>query len=596
MDNNKMDRYLGRTLDNRYEVQKVLGKGGMAVVYKAYDHLLHRAVAMKILRDDMAADAEFRSRFQAEAQAVAMLSHPNIVSVYDVSRQPDVDYIVMELIEGITLKQYMKSKGQLDCKESVHFAVQVARALSHAHSKGIVHRDIKPQNIMINMDGSSKVADFGIAYLESTQAAETGGTAIGSVHYISPEQARGQQTDARSDLYSLGVVMYEMLTGQLPYTGTTAKSIALQHVSSTPIPPRDLDASIPPELEEITLRAMEADRHLRYQTADEMLADLEKYRLSQVQSAALDEEAEKALVPKDVEPIGRSGELSRESYARRRRRANKVSLLSGLFLVIVAILGVFSFLWNYWLADIFADPVRLTVPKFVGDHYEDIINNEEFKDIYRFTIEQIIDPDTQEGIIVSQSPEAGKSVMQSASLVPIQLTVSMGMQMVKMPNVVNSIYSDAVAELQKYGFEIIPEFKTSSQVTKDYVISTNPEAGEELPAGSRVYVTVSEGAVTGKTKMPNLLGLTESQAVQRLESNRLVLGSVSTVPHAMPAGTVVWQSVDEGVEVEEHTKIFLQISSGPSSSGTANTPSTPDTSDAPEGQPGEGGEAEGAGD
>ena len=192
MDNNKMDRYLGRTLDNRYEIQKVLGKGGMAVVYKAHDHLLGRAVAMKILRDDMAADAEFRSRFQAEAQAVAMLSHPNIVSVYDVSRQPDVDYIVMELIEGITLKQYMKSKGQLDFKECVHFAVQVARALSHAHSKGIVHRDIKPQNIMINMDGSAKVADFGIAYLESTQAAETGGTAIGSVHYISPEQARGQ--------------------------------------------------------------------------------------------------------------------------------------------------------------------------------------------------------------------------------------------------------------------------------------------------------------------------------------------------------------------------------------------------------------------
>ena len=395
--------------------------------------------------------------------------------------------------------------------------------------------------------------------------------------------------------------MYEMLTGQLPYNGSTAKSIALQHVRSTPVPPREIDPSIPPELEEITLRAMEADRHLRYQTADEMLSDLEKYRLAQVQSAAMDEESERAmLVPRDVEPIGRSGELSREGYARRRRRANKVSLLSGLFLVIIAILGVFSFLWNYWLADIFADPVRLTVPEFIGSHYESVINNEEFKDIYRFTVEQIIDPDTQEGIIVDQSPEKGKSVMYSASLIPVRLTVSMGMQMVAMPDVLNYAYSDAVAELQKYGFEIVPEFETSSEVTKDYVISTNPVAGEELPAGSRVYVTVSEGTVAGTTKMPNLLGLTESQAVQRLEGNRLVLGSVTTVPHAMPAGTVVWQSVDEGVEIEEHTKIFLQISSGPSSPNTPNTPQpsdtpdAPDTPDTPEGQPGEDTGAEGA--
>ena len=286
----------------------------------------------------------------------------------------------------------------------------------------------------------------------------------------------------------------------------------------------------------------------------------------------MDADAERAMrVPRDVEPIGRSGELSREGYARRRRRANKVSLLSGFFLVVVVILGVFSFLWNYWLADIFAEPVRLTVPPFIGSHYEDIINNEEFKDIYRFTVEQIIDPDTQEGIIVAQSPEEGKSVMFSASLIPVQLTVSMGMQMVKMPNVLNYAYSDAVAELQKHGFEIVPEYETSSQVTKDYVISTNPEEGEELPAGSRVYVTVSDGAVTGTTKMPELRGLTEEQAVQRLESNRLVLGSVTVVPHDMPAGTVVGQSVDGGVEIEEHTKIFLQISSG-SGSGTTNTP------------------------
>ena len=238
MDNNSMDRYLGQLLDNRYEILEVIGRGGMAVVYKARCHLLNRYVAVKILRDDMAADSVFRENFKKEAQAVAMLSHPNIVSIYDVSRTPLVDYIVMELIEGITLKQYMKSKGALSCKETVHFITQIAKALSHAHGKGIVHRDIKPQNIMITLDGAVKVADFGIAYLESAQAAEQ--AAVGSVHYVSPEQAKGQSVDARSDIYSLGVVMYEMLTGKLPYVGDNAEAIALCHVSSTPVPPREV--------------------------------------------------------------------------------------------------------------------------------------------------------------------------------------------------------------------------------------------------------------------------------------------------------------------------------------------------------------------
>ena len=241
------NKYLGMKLDNRYEIQQVIGKGGMAYVFKARCHLLNRYVAIKMLREDMAHDELFRENFKKEAQAVAMLSHPNIVSIYDVSRSPETDYIVMELIEGVTLKIYMKTKGVLGHKESVHFATQIAKALSHAHSKGIVHRDIKPQNIMIAMDGAVKVADFGIAHLENANAPEE--NAVGSVHYISPEQAKGQTVDARSDIYSLGVVMYEMLTGKLPFTGEDAETVALQHLSSVPKSPCELDPEIPEELE-----------------------------------------------------------------------------------------------------------------------------------------------------------------------------------------------------------------------------------------------------------------------------------------------------------------------------------------------------------
>ena len=272
-----MDQYIGKMLDNRYEILERIGTGGMAVVYKAKCHRLNRLVALKILKSDLAQDEDFRRRFNAESQAVAQLSHPNIVSVYDVSRGGDTEYIVMELIDGITLKQYMEKRGQLNWRESLHFITQIMRGLSHAHSRGIVHRDIKPQNVMVLRDGSVKVADFGIACLENSAQTLTQ-EALGSVHYISPEQARGERTDARSDIYSSGVVMYEMLTGRLPFEGDSAVSVAIQHLSSVPLAPRELNAEIPQQLELICMKAMTPDLSRRYASADAMIADLEDFR------------------------------------------------------------------------------------------------------------------------------------------------------------------------------------------------------------------------------------------------------------------------------------------------------------------------------
>ncbi|MCD8390153.1 MAG: Stk1 family PASTA domain-containing Ser/Thr kinase [Oscillospiraceae bacterium] len=560
---NQMDRYLGQILDGRYEIQEVIGRGGMAVVYRAYCHLLNRNVAIKILRDDIAADSEFRQRFKQEAQAVAKLSHANIVSVYDVSRTPGLDYIVMELIEGVTLKQYMKTKGRISCKESAHFAAQICKALVHAHGKGIIHRDIKPQNIMIGMDGRIKVGDFGIAYLESELEEQQSAT-LGSVHYISPEQARGLGPDARSDIYSLGVVLYEMLSGMLPFTGDSPDEIAAQHVNGTPTPLRTVCADVPEELEQIVMRAMEQDITRRYQTAAEMLADLDSYLAESAEAAhAAKEHAEEVVMPKAVAPVSRSGELAKESYVRRSRRANKVSLLTGFLLVLVFAIAVFVFLWSYWLKDLFSDPTKISIPNFVGSDVEEITSNSELNRIYNFSVSYSINSDAEAGIIISQEPESGKSRTLDSGGIDITLTVSSGAQMVDVPNVVNLQYTEAYNTLLRSGFLVEYEFAVSDSVTADYVISTSPEAGDRIPAGATIYMTVSSGPENKEVQVPNVVGLSRAAAISKVEEAGLSLGNITYVESEMPEGTVIWQSITAYTTVEEHDKIYLQVSSGP---------------------------------
>ena len=556
MDTN--DKYIGKMLDDRYEILEVIGEGGMAIVYRALDHRLNRDVAVKIMRDEMAADEEFRRRFCTESHAVAMLSHPNIVAVYDVSHNDNVEYIVMELVDGITLKQYMERKGIVAWKEVVHFTKQISKALAHAHERGIIHRDIKPQNIMLLRDGTIKVGDFGIAALEN-EVYENNGEAIGSIHYIAPEQARGECPDARSDIYSLGVMMYEMLTGGLPFTGNTLGEIAVQHMNAKPVPPHEKNPEIPLELERITLKAMNAELSERYQSANALLSDLEAFIHTPVTIEGDGADYENP----DVKPVRSSTELSRERYKLRRRRSGVVSFMSGTFGLLVLAVALFAFLWNFWLKDVFSPAERIALPNFEGCNYESIINNTELNSMYKFNVIYISDDSVEPGIVISQSPAAGRSMMVTPSGIEVDLTVNAGVSLTSVPDVLNTDYRDAMRNLRAAGFNVEIENAASDSYTKDYVIATSPVAGEQLSSGSTVYITVSAGPEIQYVSMPNLVGSTEDSAISRIESSNLSYGGSDRVVSDYEAGTVIDQSISSSESVAEHTKVYLTVSSGP---------------------------------
>ena len=585
-----MDPYIGKMLDNRYEILERIGTGGMAVVYKAKCHRLNRLVAVKILKADLAQDEDFRRRFNAESQAVAQLSHPNIVSVYDVSRGGDTEYIVMELIDGITLKQYMEKRGQLNWRESLHFITQIMRGLSHAHSRGIVHRDIKPQNIMVLRDGSVKVADFGIACLENSAQTLTQ-EALGSVHYISPEQARGDRTDARSDIYSAGVVLYEMLTGRLPFEGDSAVSVAIQHLSSIPLAPREINPDIPEQMELICMKAMASDIDRRYHSADDMIADLEAFRKNPGVSLDFEledlhpEELDEPTRPLRVAPSHGAASAVQQQYKappahERERRRDYEDEYPGrgkkhttVLLVIVGILAVaLAAVLFRSILNSFEPPVAETyvVPNVVGYTVEEARNLDNVKDIFDISVkEEPFYSDYPVGTIARQDPAQGEH--RKGDNCVITVWVSAGEETGEMPYVLNKTVQEAKADMKrlidKYNLVIDDsEEQFSEDVTDRYIISSDPAFGEPLRKGQTVKLVVSKGPELKDVVVSNFVGMTygDSKMLELLQKSKLTCtdADVETVYSDRPGGEIVWQSLTPGDTAKEWDTIQFQVSSG----------------------------------
>ena len=574
-----MDQYIGKMLDNRYELLELIGSGGMANVYKAKCHRLNRLVAIKILKSELAENAEFRRRFRDESLAVAQLSHANIVSIYDVSSSQGIDYIVMELIDGITLKQYMERRGKMDWREALHFITQIMRGLSHAHSRGIIHRDIKPQNIMVLRDGSVKVADFGIACLadaHQTLAQE----ALGSVHYISPEQAKGERLDARSDIYSAGVVLYEMLTGRLPFEGNSAVSVAIQHLSSVPLSPRELNPDIPEALELICMKAMNADLNKRYQSADAMLVDLEKFR----KDPAIDMDYIRTELADSVDsqPTSQVPVQQVAAAVKKRRAAEEnddddddygdddddvgASIFDfirenkkviGLFAAgIAAIVLIFVLIFAGFGGE---KDTSYKVPNILGYTVEEANQLDGIKDIFTIEVVGTLNDDHyQPGQIVQQDPAA--DVVRYSNFV-IQVYICAERQEIAMPDLLGNVYQTAKMKLQQYdlNLRVDREEAFSDEFPAGQVMATDPVRGTVLKKGDSIMLTVSKGPE--KITVPSFMGMTYTKAKEEAEKLGLKVGTPEYRyydPFASE-GDVLEQSISANTQVQGGTEIVFTV-------------------------------------
>ena len=609
-----MDQYIGRLLDGRYEILEVIGTGGMAVVYKARCHRLNRLVAVKILKDEYSRDEEFRRRFHAEGEAVAMLSHPNIVQIYDVFASENANYIVMELIDGISLKQYMEKKGVLNWKETLHFAMQIAKGLEHAHSRGIIHRDIKPHNVMVLKNGSVKVMDFGIARVMNKSNTLTK-EALGSVHYISPEQAKGGHTDNRSDLYSLGVVMYEMMTGRPPYDGESAVAVAIQHINGGAPAPSTLNPNIPGAMEQIIMKSMSLEVRDRYVSAAQMLQDMEEFRKNPAilfdyhstmdsatqriptaapartladkkvqaktgaktpaenarlrQASELMAQRASGVIPMPDPKTEKLERVQRRRKTEEKRRETERSRVATTAIVIVSaviVLAILIFmvaLFNGALLD--QEKELILVPYLQGSDYSEDLDTI-YPEFNIHTRPQQYSDEYEAGQIMKQNPVGGSRVQRGSDL---WITVSLGPEpettapkAATMDNLVGVKAEDVEKMLTEQGFRVVVREESSEVHKAGIVTRTEPAANMQVIEGQTVHIYVSTGPEVVSQSMPNVIGMDYKVAKTVLEGMGFKNVRIEGVESQKPENEVVYQSVEKETEVDVTAEIIIHYSLG----------------------------------
>lgn len=554
-----MDNYVGKRLDGRYEVQEIIGVGGMSVVYKAYDNVDDRIVAIKILKDEFLNNEEFKRRFKNESKAIALLSHENIVRVYDVNFGEKLQYIVMEYIDGITLKEYINKQNSITWNDAVYFMTQILRAVQHAHDKGIVHRDIKPQNIILLPNGTLKVTDFGIARFSRSETKTLTEQAIGSVHYIAPEQAKGEQTDERADIYSMGVVLYEMLAGKVPFDSENAVSVALMQVQANAEKLTQINPNIPKGLEQICVHAMQKNPDDRYQSATEMLLDIEEIikNPNTVFNYASNTESQTKSVP--IVTDDRYNEEYDEAVDYEAERKHKKKMIAavtiGVIVLIAAVVGVIY---------MFTSGINTkthTLENFVGYSYDELQNSKDYK--YEFVAEYRKTDEKEPGIILSQSPEAGSKITEGST---VTLVVAASEKDITMPNVYGLTLEMAEQTLKQSELSIFKAMKINSDTVEEgKVIYTDPKANSIVSGDQEITIYVSDGPSTTtieKIKIPDVIGLTKSGAREFLTKYGFTNVEFKTQDSTYPKDVVISQSPSVGSSAKATDKITVIVSTG----------------------------------
>lgn len=564
-----MDNLIGKKLDGLYELQAQIGAGGMANVYRAVDLRTQQTVAVKILKEEFVNDQELVRRFKNESKAISILNHPNIVKVYDVSVSDKLQYIVMEYIDGITLKQYLTERGgKITWRETIHFVGQILSALRHAHENGVVHRDVKPQNIMMLPSGELKMMDFGIARIARAENQLIMGKAMGSVHYISPEQAKNDLTDAKSDIYSVGVMMYEMLSGRLPFESDNVVEVAIKQISDKPTPLAEIAPDVPKALVEITEHAMAKLPEERYACVADMQADIEKFKQDPDISFAykyMDDEAPEKVIGKVMKQTKNGTSKSTKTAPRKTAKKKKgFPFLPVLFGVTVAFcIGCIVLCLQIMKNSnnpLFSEKVDVVLTDYTGMQRSEVESDPGAKDIKIEWVEEY-SSNHAEGYVYKQSPAGGRTVKQGQT---VTLTVSLGTKYITMDDYAHMAQDAAMEALQNLGLYVVVHQQVDTSVAVGTVIRTEPAAGEQVESGSSVTLYVSRQQVKTTTKAPGLAGLTLEDAQKLLSSYKLTLGATTEeYSDTVPAGTIIRQSVEEGTEIKINGRIAVVVSMGP---------------------------------